>query len=62
MASNSHPRKCLSCYFPIQDGQEEGFIKMSHQIRYYHVNWQDCQAAMRSEYLDADTVQEMQDA
>ena len=62
MGYSPHKHKCLSCYFEIQDGQEEGFIKMAHQLRYYHQNWQDCQSALRNDYVDAETAQELQDA
>jgi hypothetical protein len=61
MTYSPHQHKCLSCYFPIEDGQDEGFIKMAHQLRYFHQDWRDCQAALRSDYVDAETVQEMQE-
>jgi hypothetical protein len=58
----THEHKCLSCYFAIKDGQDEGFIKMSNQLRYYHADWRDCQSALRNDYVDAETVQELQEA
>lgn len=54
--------KCITCYFEIKDGEEENFIKMSNQLRYYHQDWRDCQAALRNDYVDAETVQELQEA
>jgi hypothetical protein len=62
MTYSPHKHKCLTCYFEIQDDQEEGFIKMSNQLRYFHVDWRDCQAALRNDYVDAETVQELQEA
>jgi hypothetical protein len=35
---------------------------MSNQLRYFHVDWRDCQAALRNDYVDAETVQELQEA
>jgi hypothetical protein len=57
-----HRHKCLACYFEIKDGEDEGFIKMANQLRYYHQDWRDCQAALRNDYVDAETVQELQEA
>jgi hypothetical protein len=62
MVYNPNKHKCLSCYFPIEEGEEESFIKMHNQLRYYHTDWRDCQRALRNDYVDAETAQEMEDA
>lgn len=58
---NVHQHKCITCYFPIKDGEDEGFIREHNQMRYYHINWRDCQTALRNDYVDAATAEELQD-
>ena len=60
MTYDPKQHKCLTCYFPVKDGEDESFIKMHNQLRYYHTDWRDCQAALR--HVDVEAAQEMQEA
>lgn len=57
-----HQHKCLACYYTIEKGEDESFIRMSHQLRYYHTNWQDCQKAFRRDTPTIPIDEELQDA